>query len=100
VNRSKLVMMHCIVALAAALVMAAPATVRAGDVTTVVGSVTFVSKDAVEIDGRRGLITSATSVNSDGHPVSPLSIQVGMPAEMEMDPAGNALEVRVKGAVE
>jgi hypothetical protein len=100
VKRSKLIMMHCIVALGAALVLTAPTTVRGGDVTTVFGSVTFVSKDAIEVDGRRGLITSATSVTSDGHPVSPVSLQVGMPAELEMDPAGNALEVRVKGAVE
>ena len=99
-KRSRIGMMQRIVGLAAALVLFGPARVRAEDVTTVVGSVTYVSEDVVEVDGRRGLITNVTSFSSDNHPISKGSIHLGMMAEMEMDPAGVALEVRVKGAVE
>ena len=70
------------------------------DVTTVAGSVTWVSTDVVEVAGRRGMIVPGTSITSDGHAVSLGAVQVGMPAEMEIDPSGAALEVRVKGAVE
>jgi hypothetical protein len=70
------------------------------DVTTVVGSVTWVSQDAVEVAGQRGILSSATDVRSDHHPVSRASIRVGMPASMEIDSGGRVLELRVTGVVE
>lgn len=91
-------MMRCIVAIALAFVCTS--VVEAADVTMVSGQVTWVSPDAVEVAGRRGMISSRTSITSDGRSVSVSSIQVGMPAELEIDPAGQALELRVKGAVE
>jgi hypothetical protein len=100
VNAVKLLMMHCIVGVGLGLVLAVATPAVAGDVTEVSGSVGYVSKDVVEVGGRRGLITNATSIVSEGHPISISSVQVGMQAELEIDPAGEALELRVKGAVE
>ena len=94
------IMMHCIVAAALALATLAPWAARADEVTTVTGAVTFVSTQVVEVDGRRGLLQSDTSITSDGRAVSLAAVQVGMPAELEIDPSGQALELRVKGAVE
>jgi len=54
----------------------------------------------VEVAGRRGLITTGTAISSDGRAISLGAIQVGIPAELEIDPSGRALELRVKGAVE
>jgi hypothetical protein len=101
-NRVKQLMMHCIVVLALALGLGTLASTptSADDVTTVAGAVTWVSTDVVEVAGRRGMITTATSITSEGRGVSLASVVVGMPAEMEIDPSGEALEVRVKGAVE
>lgn len=96
-------MMRCIVAAALALLplLAAPAAADdGGEVTLVVGAVTWVGSDAVEVSGRRALVTSATSVWSDGREVSLGSVHVGMAAELEIDDAGRAIELRVKGAVE
>jgi len=98
-NRVKQLMMHCIVATALLVVTTCRPAVAA-DVTMVTGVVTLVSTNLVEVAGRRGMITTATSITSDGHPVSLGAIQVGMPAELEIDPAGDALDLRVKGAVE
>ena len=94
-------MMQRIAALALALlVVLAAASARAGEVTQVAGTVTYVSRDVVEVAGRRGLIVAGTSIVSDGRAVSINAITVGVPAELELDAAGRALELRVKGAVE
>ncbi|MEW6272525.1 MAG: hypothetical protein AB1689_24875 [Thermodesulfobacteriota bacterium] len=70
------------------------------DVDVVRGSVTWVSADSVEVGGRRALLTAGTSITSNGREVSLASVVVGAPAELEVDSAGRALEVRVQGAVE
>ena len=93
-------MMHCIVGLLIAIGMALPASAPAADVTVVSGAVTYVSSDAVEVAGRRGLIVPGTSITSEGREVSIRSVSVGMPGELEIGPDGKALELRVKGAVE
>jgi hypothetical protein len=100
VKRAKLMMQRIVAAGLLAVALVVPRSAPAADVTTVSGAVTYVSKEVVEVEGRRGLITNATSIVSDGHTVSLASVQPGMAAELEIDPAGNALEVRVKGAVE
>lgn len=91
-------MMHCIVGFALVLGMIEPSA--AADVTTVAGQVTYVSTEVVEVAGRRGLFATDTAITSDGRAISLGAIQVGMPAELEIDPSGRALELRVKGAVE
>lgn len=93
-------MMHCIVALALVAGTFAPGLAAAAEVTSVAGSVTYVTTTVVEVGGRRGLIDSATAITSDGRAVSLGAIQLGMPAELEIDASGRALELRVKGAVE
>jgi hypothetical protein len=93
-------MMQRIAALALALVVTAGARAWAAEVTQVAGTVTFVSTDVVEVAYRRGLIVDSTAISSDGREVSLAAIQVGMPAELEIDSSGRALELRVKGAVE
>jgi hypothetical protein len=92
-------MMQCIVALALALVLV-PTIAASDDVTIVTGQVTYVTSEVVEVAGRRGLISSGTAITSDGRAISLAAIQVGIPAELEIDPSGQALELRVKGAVE
>ena len=99
-GRTRTGMMRRIAALALALVVSSGAAAAAGDVTQVTGTVTYVSTDVVEVAGRRGLIVAETAISSDGREVSLAAIQVGMPAELEIDPSGRALELRVKGAVE
>lgn len=94
-----LLMMRCIVA-AGLLLLPFPARSLASDVTVVAGRVSYVSQNVVEVDGRRGLINAATTITSDGHAISLDSVRVGMFAEMEIDPSGDALQVEVKGAVE
>lgn len=94
------VMMRCIVGLAMAVGLALPSFAPAADVTIVNGPVTFVSSEVVEVGGRRGLIGPGTSIMSDGRTVSLASVVVGMPAELEVNSSGQALEIRVKGAVE
>jgi hypothetical protein len=98
-RKAGLLMMRCIV-VGGLLTLPIAAPSLAGDVTVVSGRVSYVSKDVVEVDGRRGLINAATSIVSDGHPVSLDSVHVGMFADMEIDPSGDALQVEVKGAVE
>jgi hypothetical protein len=93
-------MMQCIAMLALALASLGTAPAGASEVVEVAGSVTYVSTDVVEVAGRRGLIVTSTSITSDGRSVSLASIHVGMPAELEIDASGRALELRVKGAVE
>lgn len=98
--RGRRLMMHCIVALALVASYVIVGEAQAADVTTVAGSVTYVTPQVVEVGGRRGLIESSTAITSEGRAVSIAAVQVGMPAELEIDPAGRALELRVKGAVE
>ena len=93
-------MMRRIVGLALALGLALPSLALAAEVTMVSGQVTFVSKDVVEVGGRRGLIVPGTSIVSEGRPISLASVVVGMPADLEIGSGGQALELRVKGAVE
>ncbi len=96
-------MMRCIVTVALALLaFGAPSATAedGGDVTLVVGTVTWVGSDAVEVNGRRALVTSQTSVLSDGRPISLGSVRVGMPGELEINDAGRAIELRVRGTVE
>ena len=99
-NARSRTMMRCIVGLAMAIGLALPSFAPAADVTVVSGAVTYVSTDVVEVAGRRGLIVPGTSIMSEGRSVSIHSVVVGMPAELEIDPSGQALELRVKGAVE
>lgn len=92
--------MRCIVALAATLGMATASAAMAAEVITVAGAVTYVSDEVVEVAGHRGLIVPGTSISSEGREVSITSVRVGMPAELEVDASGRALDLRVKGAIE
>jgi hypothetical protein len=65
-----------------------------------VGTVDFISQDAVEVSGHRGLVGTQTSFVSDGHPVAPTSIHPGQQGDLEVDSDGRALELRVTGVVE
>ena len=85
---------------AASVGLAAPASADPGDPVTVEGSITWVSDDAVEVNGQRGLLEPSSDVRCEGRSISRSSIHVGMPASMEMDPAGQILELRVEGATE
>ena len=80
--------------------LGARASADPGDPVTVEGSITWVSDDAVEVNGERGLLEPTSDVRCDGRSISRSSIHVGMPASMEMDPAGQILELRVEGATE
>jgi len=90
--------------LAALVMLASPPRSRGDDngapPEQYVGTIAFISDSAVEVGGHRALITSRTSIVSDGHAVSVASIQKGMKAEMEVDSDGQALELRVTGVVE
>jgi hypothetical protein len=92
--------MRCIVALAMLTIIMLPYVASAAEVETARGAVSWVSPDAVEVGGRRGLVTPATSITSEGREISIASVVVGMPAELEIDAGGRALELRVQGAVE
>jgi len=97
-------LMRCIVTLGMLLALLAaawtPPAHASDEVQTVRGAVGWVSPDSVEVGGRRALLTTETSIMSDGRPISIGSVVVDMPAELEFDSAGRALELRVKGAVE
>ena len=83
------------------LLVSFPGPVRGqGSSRSVFGQITYVAADAVEVSGRRGVLTSESSVVSDGRSVAPGSLHPGMPAEMEVDPVGRILELRVTGVVE
>lgn len=73
---------------------------RASDPRTVSGAVEFVSEDAVEVAGQRGVVAESTDVRSDGRSISLASVRRGMAATMELDDAGRILELRVSGVVE
>ena len=72
----------------------------AADTRTIAGRITYVSKDALEVEGRRILITPESSVISQGRPISRKSLRRGSFAEAEVDPAGRLIELRVNRAVE
>ena len=89
--------------LAAALAVAASISTppsRADETTTVFGAITYISADAVEVAGQRGLLVNGADIRSDERTVSWTSIRVGMPASMETDSAGRVLELRVSGVIE
>lgn len=73
---------------------------RAEEPTVVSGTISFVSEDAVELGGQRGIIDSSTDVRSGGHPISAAALRRGMRGTMELDAAGRALEIEVTGVVE
>jgi len=93
-------MMRRIVTLAMLAALLSPWPAPAAELVTAQGMVSWVSQESVEVGGRRALLTPTTAITSDGREVSLASVQVGMPAELEIDAAGRALELRVKGAVE
>ncbi len=70
------------------------------ETSTVSGPITWISADAVEVAGRRGVFAAESDIRSDEHTVSWSSIRTGMPASMETDSAGRVLELRVTGVVE
>ena len=70
------------------------------DARLYLGTISYVAPGAVEVSGRRAIFAPGSTVTSDGRPVSPGSIQPGMPAELEVDPEGRVIELRVKGVVE
>jgi hypothetical protein len=87
-------------AAAFAVVLGGPHGVWADDTIVVAGPVTWITQDAIEVGGRRGLINSQTAIMSDGHPISVTSISRGVMAELELDASGHALEIDVHGVRE
>jgi hypothetical protein len=86
---------------ATTLLMSFPAQVLGqGTAPVHVGRITFAGSDAVEVSGRRGTFTEESSVTSAGRSVSRGSLHPGMLAELEVDPEGRVLELRVTGVVE
>jgi len=87
-------------AAAFAAVLGVPHGVWADETIMVVGPVTWISQDAIEVNGRRGLINSQTDIRSDGHHITAASITRGMLAQLELDASGHALEIDVHGVRE
>lgn len=79
---------------------AIPAPCRAGDPVVVSGQVTMVTADSVSVAGRSGMLGPQSDLRSDGHPVSRASLREGMAVRMELDDAGNILEIRTTGVLE
>lgn len=77
-----------------------PDPCRAGDPVVVSGQVTLVTAESVSVAGRSGLLGPQSDVRSDGHPVSRASLREGMAVRMELDEAGNVLEIRTTGVLE
>lgn len=67
---------------------------------TVEGEITYVTANAVEVAGVRGLLGPRSSILSSGREITVHSIRRGMSARMELDAAGRVLELRVAGVVE
>lgn len=67
---------------------------------TYVGRVSYSASDAVEVSGHRGIFTSESTITSDGRSVGRGSVLPGMIAELEVDPEGRVVELRVTGVVE
>ena len=74
--------------------------VWADETRIVNGTVGWITQDAIEVAGTRGLINSQTDIRSDGSPVAVTSITRGMLAELEVDSSGHALEIQVHGVRE
>ncbi len=91
--------MRASLAIALVIGVAVAATAQS-DTRTYFGSVGFVDDEAVEVAGQRGIVTSGSSVVSDGHAVSLGSVRPGMPATLEVDGSGRIIELRVTGVVE
>lgn len=64
------------------------------------GVVTYLSEAAVEIGGKRMLLTPDSHVTSGGRVISLGSLRRGMVAEADYDEAGRLIELRVNGVVE
>ncbi|MDG2303702.1 MAG: hypothetical protein P8R42_03435 [Candidatus Binatia bacterium] len=64
------------------------------------GVVTYVSEDAVEVNGERILLGPDSLITSGGRAVSVFSLRRGMPAEAEIDDAGKLIVLEAKGVVE
>ena len=64
------------------------------------GQVSYVSEDAIEIGGKRILLTPESLLMSGGREVSAASLRRGMSAEAEVDDAGRLIELQVNGVVE
>ncbi|MBU6282401.1 hypothetical protein KGQ64_09190 [bacterium] len=67
---------------------------------TVVGRITRIDGQTVELGGQRGVLAEGSDVRSDGRSVSAASIRAGMQARMEVDERGRILELRVEGVLE
>ena len=64
------------------------------------GSVSYVSAEAIEIDGRRILLTDESILMSGGREISPTSLRRGMPAQAEIDDGGRLIVLTTNGVVE
>lgn len=64
------------------------------------GQLTYVSPDAVEINGKRAIVTADSHVMSGGRQVSVTSLRRGMFAEAEMDDSGQLIALEANGVVE
>lgn len=64
------------------------------------GIITFVSADALEINGKRVLVTPDSYISSSGRKVSVTSLRRGMFAEVEVDDAGQLIALEANGVVE
>lgn len=64
------------------------------------GRITYVSPDALEINGKRVLVTSESYISSSGREVSVTSLRRGMFAEVEIDDAGQLIALEANGVVE
>lgn len=64
------------------------------------GSVSYVSDQAIEIDGTRILLTAESVLMSGGREISVASLRRGMPARAEIDEAGRLIELHTNGVVE
>ena len=76
------------------------ATGWAADPTIVAGRLTYISEKAIEVDGRRILLTPESGAISQGRPVSVKSLRPGALAEAEIDEVGRLIELRVNRVVE
>ncbi len=83
-----------------ALVALAASGARAQEQRTYRGVLTSVSSARVVVGSQPARVTAETMVTSDGRIVSLQALRRGMSAEVDVDGAGRALEVRVKGVVE
>ena len=64
------------------------------------GRITYVSSDALEINGKRVLVTQESYISSSGRQVSVTSLRRGMFAEVEIDDAGQLIALEANGVVE